>query len=107
MPSGEASPRAVLDTNVLVAGLISAQGTPAELLRLWRRGAFVVVVSPRLLGELVRVPTRPKIRDRCRAVTQSYNCLAGTVTALADSLGQVSESDEGNNSATITVASCQ
>jgi putative PIN family toxin of toxin-antitoxin system len=53
--------RAVLDVNVLVAALISASGTPAQILRSWRDGAFELIVSPNLLAELKRVLAYPKI----------------------------------------------
>lgn len=56
--------RCVLDPNVLVAALLSRQGTPAELVRLWLDGAYEVVVSPLLLAELSRVLAYPKIRSR-------------------------------------------
>lgn len=59
--------RAVLDTNVLVAALLSRDGTPAALLRAWRAGAFDLVVSPTLLEELVRVLEYPMIAARVTA----------------------------------------
>lgn len=40
------------------------------------------------------------------SVTQSFFCNAGTDTATADSGGTVAESDESNNTATLTVVSC-
>lgn len=54
--------RAVLDPGVLIAALISSQGAPAQLLTLWLDGAFEVVVSPNLLGELSTVLRRSKFR---------------------------------------------
>jgi putative PIN family toxin of toxin-antitoxin system len=54
----------VLDTNVLVAALLSSRGAPADLLRLWLGGGFEMVVSPLLLQELQRVLAYPKIRSR-------------------------------------------
>jgi putative PIN family toxin of toxin-antitoxin system len=55
-------PRAVLDTNVLVSGLISPGGHSAALLLELRAGAFELVVSPILLAELGDVLGRPKFR---------------------------------------------
>ncbi len=54
--------RAVLDTNVLVSGLISGEGPPATLVREWQQGTFELVVSERLLIELRQVRDRPKLR---------------------------------------------
>jgi putative PIN family toxin of toxin-antitoxin system len=53
-----------LDTNCLVAGLLSSQGPCAEILDRWRDGQFDVAVSPRLLEELSRVLDYPRIRKR-------------------------------------------
>jgi len=54
--------RAVLDTNVLVSGLISPNGTPARLVSAWRERKFELVVSPAILEELAEVLQRDKIR---------------------------------------------
>jgi uncharacterized protein len=49
---------------VLVSAILSPRGTPARLLRAWRDGAFELVVSPALLGEVDRVLRYPKIARR-------------------------------------------
>ena len=54
--------RAVLDTNVLISALLSSRGTPARLLLAWQAGAFELVVSPQLLGELRRALAYPKLQ---------------------------------------------
>lgn len=56
--------RVVLDTNVLVSGLISPAGSPAEIHQAWRRGDFELVTSEPLLHELVEVLSYPRIRKR-------------------------------------------
>lgn len=56
--------RAVVDTNVLVAGILSPRGAPAEIWRRWRDGEFEIVVSPRLLTELADVLARSSILRR-------------------------------------------
>ena len=50
--------RLVLDTNVLVSGLAYAGGPPGRLLAAWRSGAFDLVSSEFMLGELSRVLPR-------------------------------------------------
>lgn len=57
-------PRAVLDTNVFVSGVISSQGSPAAILRALRAERFVLVSSPPINYEIVKVLNRPHIRDR-------------------------------------------
>jgi uncharacterized protein len=54
--------RVLVDPGVLVAALISREGAPARLLRLWLDGAFDLIVSPALLAELEDVLRRPKFR---------------------------------------------
>jgi putative PIN family toxin of toxin-antitoxin system len=56
--------RAVLDTNVYVAGALSSKGPPARLLGALADGAFDAVVCPLLLDELRGVLTRQRIADR-------------------------------------------
>ncbi|HEX9435631.1 MAG TPA: putative toxin-antitoxin system toxin component, PIN family [Candidatus Limnocylindria bacterium] len=55
-------PRAVLDPNVLISGLISPRGASARILLDLRAGAFELVVSPSLLAELREVLEREKFR---------------------------------------------
>jgi hypothetical protein len=53
--------RAVLDTNVLVSGLLW-HGPPHALIEQARAGSFIIVSSPALLGELSVVFRRRKFR---------------------------------------------
>lgn len=46
--------RVVLDTNVLVSGLLFPGGPPSRLIVAWRSGAFDLVVSDFVIDELVR-----------------------------------------------------
>ncbi|MDZ7589929.1 MAG: putative toxin-antitoxin system toxin component, PIN family [Rubrivivax sp.] len=46
--------RLVLDTNVLVSGLLFPGGPPSRLVAGWRAGAFDLVLSEFLIDELVR-----------------------------------------------------
>lgn len=41
----------VFDTNVIISRYLSPIGIPAQLLRLWRRGIFTLVVSEPILQE--------------------------------------------------------
>jgi putative PIN family toxin of toxin-antitoxin system len=54
--------RAVFDPNVIISGLLSATGAPAELLRAFDRGEVDVVASPKLMDELTRALAYPKLR---------------------------------------------
>jgi uncharacterized protein len=54
--------KAVVDPGVLVSALIAPKGTPAQLLDLLIQGRFEVIVSQRLLGELIGVLLRARFR---------------------------------------------
>jgi uncharacterized protein len=56
--------RAVVDVNVLISGVLSAKGSPAEVLRASRDGQFELIVSELLLAELKRALAYPKLRRR-------------------------------------------
>ncbi len=57
----------VLDTNVLVSGLINPFGAPGRIVDLVREGVVVPVVDDRILGEYAEVLGRPKFRPYFRA----------------------------------------
>ena len=57
-------PRAVLDTNVFVSGLINPEGKPAAILKALRSGLFTLLSSPPINEEIIEVLNRPRIRDR-------------------------------------------
>jgi hypothetical protein len=51
----------VLDTNVIISGLLSETGSPAQIIRRWEAGDFDVAVSPALLSELDRALKYPRV----------------------------------------------
>ena len=57
-------PRAVLDTNVFVSGLICAKGPPAAILRALRSELFTLLSSPPINEDIIEVLSRAHIRDR-------------------------------------------
>jgi len=54
--------RAVLDPNVVISGLLSPKGAPAQVLSSWSEGRLEVIVSPLLIEELRRALTYRKLR---------------------------------------------
>ena len=52
------APRAVIDTNQVVSGLISNRGLPHQLLLAWRRRRFTLVLTADLRTEYERVLAR-------------------------------------------------
>ena len=47
--------RAVIDTNIFLAGLLNAEGGAAKIIRSFRDGEFDLVVTPEVFDEYVRV----------------------------------------------------
>jgi len=54
--------RAVLDPNVVISGVLSSRGAPAEVMRSLARGDFELIASQALLDELHRALAYPKLR---------------------------------------------
>jgi putative PIN family toxin of toxin-antitoxin system len=54
--------RVVLDPGVLVSSVLAAGGAPAQVVDRWRDGEFDLIVSPKLLDELLEVLLRPRFR---------------------------------------------
>jgi len=78
--------RAVLDPNVLIAALLSPDGTPAQLLRRWIAGDFDLVISEDLISEFERACAYPKIRTRVPelATNQITSVLRASATLIDD-----------------------
>lgn len=56
--------RVVLDTNVVISGLISPKGPPAGILKALKAGQFVLVTSAAINEEILEVMDRPRLRDK-------------------------------------------
>lgn len=53
-----------MDTNVIVSGILSRTGAPAELLHAWRERHFLLLTSPAIVAELRSVLQYPRIRKK-------------------------------------------
>lgn len=56
--------KVVLDTNVLLSGLMVPEGTPGRIVAAWTESRFEVALSLEQLAEIGRVLEYPKIRSR-------------------------------------------
>ncbi|MBW6469514.1 MAG: putative toxin-antitoxin system toxin component, PIN family, partial [Coriobacteriia bacterium] len=72
--------RIVLDTNVLVSGLLSPFGPPGEIVRLVSSGAVMLCLDARILAEYDEVLVRPR-----------FGFDEDSIAALLDYLGFASE----------------
>ena len=53
--------RAVIDSNVIVSGVLTKEGIPAQIIKAWREEKFELLTSLEILKELVRVLHYPHI----------------------------------------------
>ena len=56
--------RVVLDTNVLVSGLMLPESVPGKIVAAWRGAQFELVLSEPMLDEIGRVLSYPRIHAR-------------------------------------------
>jgi uncharacterized protein len=57
-------PRAVVDTNLVVSGLVVPRGLPSLLLQAFRQSRFVLIVSDAVYAEYPTVLARPQFASR-------------------------------------------
>jgi uncharacterized protein len=53
--------RIVIDTNVIVSGILNRKGAPAEVLNAWRERRFVLLSSSAIVAEVRAVMQYPRI----------------------------------------------
>ncbi|MBI3603037.1 MAG: putative toxin-antitoxin system toxin component, PIN family [Nitrospirae bacterium] len=54
--------RVIVDTNIIVSGLISSSGPPAKIVNALLQGLLIPVLSPDTLAELEAVLMRPRLQ---------------------------------------------
>ncbi len=93
--------RAVLDPNVVISGLLSANGAPAQVLSSWQAGRFEMIVSPLVLEELQRALAYPKLRRHISAQDgeAAVRWLGAGASLVDDPIGDppVRSSDPGDD----------
>ncbi len=83
--------RVVLDTNVLVSGLMLPESRPGKIVAAWHAGQFDLVVSEPLLAEIARVLAYPKIARRLGWDAQQVDRFV-TLLRFRTTLADVSQS---------------
>lgn len=76
--------RIVLDTNLLVSGLVVPHGLPHRLLTEWRRGSVRLLITDAILDEYAAVLARPQFAAK-------YGLTAAAVAALLRRMRAVGE----------------
>ncbi|MBI4590542.1 MAG: putative toxin-antitoxin system toxin component, PIN family [Candidatus Rokubacteria bacterium] len=76
--------RAVLDTNQYVSMAIKAGGTADRLLAAWREGRFILLISPPILDEIIRVLRTPRLRRLIRLTAAELDGLIESLLSDAE-----------------------
>ena len=71
--------RVVIDTNVIVSGILSRTGAPAELLNAWRERRFLLLSSRAIVAEVNAVLHYPHRRNKYHLSDEEINL---TITLL-------------------------
>jgi uncharacterized protein len=82
--------RIVLDTNVLMSGLMLPDSIPGKIVSAWRKRNFSLVLSEQMLIEIARVLAYPKINKRIHwddATIANFIVLLRFETELVSTLG--------------------
>lgn len=88
--------RIVLDTNVLVAGLLNPDGSPGRVVDLFLAGELTLLVDDRILAEYRDVLRRPKFGfDHADVADLLDHVEASSVRVMASPLG-ISLPDKGD-----------
>jgi putative PIN family toxin of toxin-antitoxin system len=87
----------VLDTNIIVSGLLQSQGNPAQVLTLVLSGAIQVCHDERILAEYAEVLARPRFKfdpKRVREVLNKIETDGLTVDASGESDLDLPDADD-------------
>lgn len=76
--------RAVIDTNVLISGLIKREGPPGRLLEALFQRDVMMVAAPPLLAELSKALTYPRLQTRYGITPERSEALLTALVLLSD-----------------------
>jgi uncharacterized protein len=76
--------RAVVDTNVLISGLLSKSGAPGQIVDALIDGRIVPVFSPETLAELRDVLARPRLQPYLRRANVDPDGFLARLEQIAD-----------------------
>ena len=94
--------RVVIDTNVLISGIIQQSGFPFKVVKLWEDEVVVLVTSVATIEEAERVLNYPKIRKRYALTSDDIqrtvaNLLKYSVLVQDPTISNVIEQDPDDN----------
>ncbi|MBI1860935.1 MAG: putative toxin-antitoxin system toxin component, PIN family [Deltaproteobacteria bacterium] len=90
----KAKPRLVLDTNVLVSGIISRKNAPGAILQAFEKKRFTLLVSEAVLDEYLRVLSYPKIRKYPQVTDSAITHIAALFVQFAEQVEVTSQATD-------------
>jgi putative PIN family toxin of toxin-antitoxin system len=76
--------RVILDTSVIVSGLISARGAPAQVIAHWLGGGFTLLHTPAIYVEYTDVLNRAWIHERMQATPHRMEAFLDAIVVLGE-----------------------
>ncbi|WP_338827682.1 putative toxin-antitoxin system toxin component, PIN family [Neomoorella thermoacetica] len=94
--------KVVLDTNVVISGLLVPVGPPGRIIDLWADGKIDVVVSPAVITEYMEVFLRPKFAkagtmEERQQLLEGFINLTNTILVLPDIEIDIINADPSDN----------
>lgn len=78
--------RVVIDTNILVSGVIRPSGLVGEVLHHLRNGTYTILYAQSTLDELVDVLNRPRIRDKYGVTHEDIKTVVALIMLRGESV---------------------
>lgn len=76
--------RVVLDTSVIVSGLISPLGSPAQVIALWLEGKFTLLYTKEMMAELEDVLNRAWLKEQLSATPDQIPNFLESIRGLGE-----------------------
>ncbi len=76
--------KVILDTSVIVSGLLSPKGTPAQIIAYWMKGNFTLLYTQSMLAEYDDVLHRVWLTERLAHVPERVPEFLTTVVSLGE-----------------------
>ena len=76
--------RVILDTSIIVSGLITPYGTASEVIDRWIDGEFTLLYSPAIMDELSDVLDRTWLKERLATVPNRIPEFLTTIAVLGE-----------------------
>jgi putative PIN family toxin of toxin-antitoxin system len=67
--------KVVLDTNIYVSGLLSRNGTPAQVLDAWKAKRYILIISPFIIQEICDTLQSPHIQKKYKIIEEDILAL--------------------------------